>query len=173
MTQSGSSANAPALQMRYPPQCSHLRWYHPGRKVALVHCLPVKAFAELEAGLVSFTSGIDRKRTEFHGYYEFVRGGLDPEGTREPATLHLRFKYWGEPTGQEIVDHVLVATHNGENCVTFRDTKLWVVAELVGLPDIWKELVESDLRSRDAHAQDDPQDLAPQDLAQGHLAHLD
>ena len=124
-----------------PPQCTHLRWWHPGRMTAILHLMPTVSRFEFESGRVAFTSGMNRRmRSEFDGYYDFVRS--------TPSTLYVQFRYCGEHAGEvQLIDHYLTMTHNGEHCATLRDHRQWVTAEIVPLADIWVDSCRSDAAS--------------------------
>ena len=98
---------------------------HPGRRTAMVHLLPVFAAQFEERGLVSFTSGVDYQRTEFHGAYHLERTSF-----MEFDKLFLEFRYFGELTNDvELIPHHLKATTQID-AFTYRDSAEWVSAQI-------------------------------------------
>ena len=71
----------------------------------MVHLLPQHAREHAEEGLISFTSVVDYRRTEFHGIYFYDR--TNPPGL---DTLFLRFRYLSEHNNDILIDHHLEAT---------------------------------------------------------------
>ena len=113
-----------------PPVVRHLLWMHPGRRTAMVHLLPQHARDDGEEGLVSFTSGVDYRRTEFHGIYVYNR-------VRPPYndTLFLQFRYLGELHNDLLIDHHLVAT-SPIDPFTYRNTGGHAIVAQVTTEDV-------------------------------------
>ena len=96
----------------------------------MVHLLPQHARDDGEEGLVSFTSGVDYRRTEFHGIYVYER-------TRPPYndTLFLQFRYLGEVNNDLLIDHHLVAT-SPIDPFTYRNTGGHAIVAQVTTEDV-------------------------------------
>ena len=102
-----------------PGSVRHLRWFHPGRAPAMVHLLPTWNSYAYERGDVSFTSGMDRLRSSFHGRYQYNRTG--PLGH---DMLFIKFKWHGEVVDEECVPHTLLpATMAQDLCIEMRGAK--------------------------------------------------
>ena len=121
-----------------PGSVRHLRWFHPGRAPAMVHLLPTWNSYAYERGDVSFTSGMDRLRSSFHGRYQLNRTG--PLGH---DMLFIKFKWHGEVVDEECLPHTLVACDNGPGLV-YRDEGRQVVAEIISYEIALPTLLESD-----------------------------